>query len=206
MNKFEQLRIRSYYAVPTDYFKCATHVPRVFSDIQVHLPIIESFAKLCSSAAEFGVRDGHSTVALLRGLSKGQWRRDAKLISYDIESTPFVEEMMRNMGDWPCQWQFRLKSSIEPPAIEEVDLLFVDTLHTYVHVGQELALHGRQAKKYIIYHDHVTCGEFDLSGENPKAIGIAPAIKDFQEKYPGEYKNVYESNDCNGLLVLERIL
>lgn len=201
---FQKLKVERFYAIPTDHFECRGHVPRMLSDIQLHLPILQYFASKCESAVELGVRDGHSTVALMTGLGKSPKGKEASLISYDIETTKFVEDMMKCMGEWPCKWLFKERSSIEPPAIEETDLLFLDTLHTFVHISQELAIHGRQAKKYLVYHDTTTCGARDLSGSNPNAIGILPAIMDFMDKYPNEYVVAYDSSECNGLLVLER--
>ena len=202
-NSFRSLRDHYFYANPTDYF-----VPRlppmhqICSDISLNLPVLEYFSKQCQTAAEFGVRDGHSTVAILSGLAQGPAKAEAKLISFDIEQTPIVNKLRRHS---PCQWEFLLRSSIQGPPIPEVDLLFIDTMHTYTHVKAELALHGRQARRYISFHDTTTCGEFDLSGPNPRERGIAPAIKEFLEQYPGEYRVAYESDCSNGMIIMERI-
>ena len=51
--------------------------------------------------------------------------------------------------------------------IEETDLLFIDTEHTYSQLLNELTLHGDKARKYIVLHDTATF----------------PALKDAINKY-----------------------
>ena len=40
--------------------------------------------------------------------------------------------------------------------IEETDLLFIDTLHTYDQLAAELARHGMKARRWIVLHDTTT--------------------------------------------------
>jgi hypothetical protein len=51
-------------------------------------------------------------------------------------------------------WLFRHGSTLEADVIEETDMLFVDTLHTYGQVKGELERHGNQARKYIVIPRH----------------------------------------------------
>lgn len=168
------------------------------SDIVLHLPVIEYYASLCEHCTEFGVREGHSTVALIAGC-KGD------VVSYDIEHSPVVD-LLRSIK-LPCKsWAFKLgdtgSAALE---MEETDFLFIDTLHTYEHVSKELALHGRKARKYLGFHDTFTCGQRDLSGPDPNVRGIMPAIQEFLAQFPGQYRTVYQTERNNGMLIVERV-
>ena len=72
-------------------------------------------------------------------------------------------------------FEFRLETTLGNQ-IEETDLLFLDTDHTYKQVKSELDLHGNKSKKYIIFHDTTT---FEFRGMNGDTIGIWPAIEEF---------------------------
>ena len=170
----------------------------VLSDIVLHLPVLEYYASLCNHVTEFGTRGGCSTAALLAGC-KGE------VHSYDIEVTPAVR-LFENM-DLPCKWHFHVGDTGSPQTnVAQTDMLFVDTLHTYEHVIKELTSHGRKAGMFLAFHDTFTCGELDLSGPDPTAKGILPAIEEFLAMYPNEYHTVYRTDCNNGLWVLKRVL
>ncbi len=181
----------------------APDLPRVdssvASDIVLHLPVLEYFASLCDHVVEFGVREGNSTAALIAGCR-------GEVHSFDIQPSPIVDSL-RAMS-LPCSnWRFLpLNTGDEQSAelVPETDLLFIDTLHTYAHVVKELRLHGRKARKFLVFHDTATCGEFDVSGTNPHAMGIMPAIEEFLNVYQGQYEVTFKTSACNGLLVLSR--
>ena len=84
--------------------------------------------------------------------------------------------------------------------IEETDLLFIDTYHTYGQLSKELELHGNKSRRYLIFHDTVTFGE---RGEDHKKPGIIKAIDEFL--WENKHWSVRESFiNNNGLVVLER--
>jgi hypothetical protein len=60
-----------------------------------------------------------------------------------------VERMAKEEG---IDFQFILGSSLTTQ-IPECDLLFIDTEHTYNQLTQELKLHSKKVRKYIILHD-----------------------------------------------------
>lgn len=175
------------------------------SDILLHLPVLEYLGSIVETIVEFGVRDGHSTLAFLAGLS-GVTKKPSSsrvLHSFDIELTPFVNRIL-SVSPLPVQWNFQVLDTGDQASahlVPEADLFFIDTLHTAEHVRKELRLHGHKAKQYIAFHDTSTCGEYDLSGPNPGAIGILPAIREFLAENP-EWRVFYRSELCNGLLVL----
>lgn len=175
-----------------------------YSDTVLHLPVLQYFASLCDHVTEFGTRDGHSTLAFLAGVGDKSAASVGKghVVSYDIDRTTIVGRL-QNMT-LPCSWTFHQKSTLDV-VIENTDMIFFDTLHTYEHLSKELKLHGRKARKFLAFHDTHTCGVHDLSGANPSAIGIMPAILEFLLEHHGKYKKVYETKWNNGLLILERI-
>ena len=195
MTDFDLFALSHYQRVPASPAEPkATEL--LFSDIVSHLPVLEFFASLCSHVTEFGVRDGSSTVALLKGC-RGQ------VHSYDIERTPSVNRLQSML--LPCIWTFHQASTVQIEPIPETEMLFIDTMHFFEHVLKELQIHGRQAKRFLAFHDTFTCGHFDISGPNPNTRGILPAIELFLASYPDEYRTVYRTDACNGLWVLARI-
>lgn len=191
--------LRNYYFHLTPYEPGAVKLNE-YSDIVLHLPVLQYYASLCEHVTEFGVRDAHSTVALLAG-------KPNELHSFDICRTRAIDLLEQMRNELPCRWVFTLLDTGYPGTahmVGDTDLLFIDTLHTYEHVKKELALHGRKARKYLAFHDTYTCGLRDLSGPDPHATGILPAINEFLAQYPGEYETVYRTDANNGLWVLKK--
>lgn len=194
--------MESFHDLKNDYF---THIPTSFgqsiqrevkhSDISAHLPVLEYYSSLCKHVTEFGVRQGYSTVALISG-------KPDVVHSYDIDRSPMVAKLESMV--LPTKWVFHQGDTSNPElGVEETDFIYVDTMHTYDHVTKELTLWGRKARKFLGFHDTFTCGYVDES--NTKQKGILPAINEFLEKYPGEYKTVYRTDFNNGCWILERI-
>jgi hypothetical protein len=196
MSPFERVCQSVFHRVAVGPHELPT--PSVFgSDIVLHLPVLEYYASLCRHVTEFGVRDGYSTIALLSGCR-------GEVHSYDLVDPP--ARPLLSAIELPCSWVLHLGDTGSPDlVVGETDFLFVDTLHTYAHVTQELAHHGRKARRYLGFHDTFTCGMVDRSGPDPNARGILPAIHEFLARYPGEYRTVFHTDRCNGLWVLERV-
>lgn len=154
-------------------------------DIGEHLETLKSYSAKCDRVVEFGVRTGNSTLALLAG-------QPVTLISYDIE--PFTGEnfeLIMNAEDNFTEFYFEQASTLDI-TIEECDMLFIDTEHTYKQLRAELEKHGNKASKFIIFHDTVAFG-----------YELLPAINEFIEENPHWYiaANYYNNN---GLMILER--
>jgi hypothetical protein len=163
------------------------------SDINQNLPVLYELAKECETIVEMGVRTGVSTRAFLN--------TDAALMSIDIKKNTTVEKLfaLANAGGKSCQYIINDVLQIE---ISETDLLFIDTLHTYEQLTQELKLHGNKAKKYLIFHDTHT---FGVSGENGiDKRGLMPAIIEFLIANPHWSFYIHKTNN-NGLTVLKRL-
>ena len=163
------------------------------SDINENVHLLNDLAQHCETITEMGVRTGVSTRAFLYS--------SARLISYDIqlnESVARLFDLARKAGrDVTYQQADVLKIQIEP-----TDLLFIDTLHTYGQLRQELRRHGNQAQKYIAFHDTYT---FGLTGEvGPDRRGLLSAVIEFVMANPHWRFHTYRTNN-NGLTILERV-
>lgn len=154
------------------------------SDISEHLGMLRLLARTCSHITEFGVRSGNSTVAFLAGLPVG-----GRLSSYDCQPPPFTG---------PSAWTFHQARTDELTDIEETDLLFLDTLHTYAQLRAELR-HGNRARQWLVFHDTVTFGTVGEDGGQ----GLMPAILEFTAENP-HWRTFAACQHNNGLLVLER--
>jgi hypothetical protein len=166
------------------------------SDIHEHLPVLYELAKDCNHIIEMGVRTGISTRAFLRV--------DARLISYDIVTDQKVVDLINEAKKAGKDATF-IEADVLKIDIEETDLLFIDTWHTYEQLKQELSLHGNKSRKYMVFHDTNT---FGLKNEGGQAYstsqGLLPAIIEFLMANPHwRFKKFLTNN--NGLTVLERL-
>ena len=158
------------------------------SDINEHLPTLKKYAEECSHITEMGVRWVVSTWAFLAGKPK-------KLISYDINNHPNIEEVKKAADNFEF-----IRADVLKTEIEETDLLFIDTWHCDHQLRSELKLHADKVRRYVICHDTTT---FGLRGEDG-GEGLKKALNEFLEEDPNwKVKEVFENN--NGLIVLERI-
>jgi hypothetical protein len=83
--------------------------------------------------------------------------------------------------------------------IEETDLLFIDTLHTYDQLTTELARHAAKVRRWIVLHDTTT---FATQGQESDPRGLWPAVEEFLTEGTFVLKERRENN--NGLTILER--
>lgn len=187
------------------------------SDINEHIFNMIDYAKDCSHITEMGVRGIVSTWAWLYALSFKQ--KDAtvlkKLISYDIQNPAKFNASIQDVYDtadfYNINFQFHEKNVLDIE-IEQTDLLFIDTWHSYKQLKAELALHSDKVNKYIIFHDTTSYADRDEHyyiewGEEwcPEGIGIWRAIEEFLNGSKNwKLEKRYMNN--NGLTVIKRIL
>jgi hypothetical protein len=163
------------------------------SDINEHMPTLKKYAEKCEHITEMGVSTANSTYGLLMGKPK-------KMISYDIEKKSEVEYIENLTNSNNINFTFICKDVLTVE-IEETDLLFIDTKHTYTQLSQELKLHAGKVKKYLLFHDTVSFGE---KGEHDQDKGLIPAIEEFlQDNTDWNLIEKFENN--NGFTVLEKI-
>jgi cephalosporin hydroxylase len=160
------------------------------SDIQHQLGLLFSLAR--GNVLELGTRGGVSTHALLAGVE----RAGGHVWSVDIEDCSQVA------AGHP-QWTFIRGSSTDaelpgklamsrlPDAVEGIDLLLIDTEHTYEQAAAELALWCPYIKPggTILMHDPETFP------------GVRRAAREFAAKHGWSITIV---TPCNGMAVITR--
>lgn len=160
------------------------------SDINEHLPALRDLASECTTVVEMGVRTCVSTWAFIEGLKSG-----CTLVSIDIKHpgkygsdiTP-VEKACKNKG---INFKFYEADTLVTD-IPEVDMLFIDTLHESAQLDGEIKRHSEKAKKYIVFHDTVSC-----------ETELMPVINKWLKNKKWKIKEHYLNN--NGLLICERV-
>lgn len=178
------------------------------SDINEHLPTLRELASYCSDITEMGCWRGLSSFSLACGLMDAHHRdgSEGRLTVYDFNRA-YLEDVEKKLEAFkeftePGIIDIRCRvGDTREIEIDETDLLFIDSWHTYTQLNIELQRHGNKARKYLAFHDVVSFGFVGEDGESP---GLQQAIDDFMEENPHwvEYAR-YENN--NGLLILERV-
>jgi hypothetical protein len=170
-------------------YKQATVLP---SDINENVHILYELAKECSTVIEMGVRTGVSTRAFLN--------TDVELISFDIVLNNGVKRLFEAAQSIGKKVRY-INENVLYIEIDEVDMIFIDTLHTYEQLSAELRLHGNKARKYLAFHDTYTFGLKGEVGSDNK--GLLSAIIEFMMNNPHWKFKVHKTNN-NGMTVLER--
>jgi hypothetical protein len=174
------------------------------SDINEHLETLYTYGSKCDTIAEFGVFQVTSTYAFAA-------TRPQKLICVDINSNDNITTFLEECKLDNINVTFVQASTIDY-TLETVDLLFIDTLHTYNQLTKELERHHDKVKKYLIFHDTESYGisdEINYTGlvadsDNGKR-GLNLAISEFLQKNQNwKIAEVFTNN--NGLTVIKNTL
>lgn len=166
------------------------------SDINEHLKRMFELSEGAVSIAEFGVRSGESTRAFLAAKPK-------RLYSFDTSTNCAVGVQAAPGTRWIKLFDPVRGDSLKADLPEEVDIVFIDTLHTRDQVYAELTRHSKQCKRYLLGHDFF--GPFGAAcqvGENKG--GVQAGVKAFLAEHP-EWKIKETHSHNNGLFVLERV-
>lgn len=180
------------------------------SDINEHLPTLYNLATEVEKITEFGTRDGESTTAFLAAI-----QNTAKTLTcYDLYRSVNIEIF----EEFP-NYKFYNADTLQT-TINKTDLLFIDTLHTYFQLFNELNLHSQQVSKYIALHDTTTYGEQDEPFYLPvhfvkmsdkaytttQKTGLNSAVDDFLNlTNDGANWHVFQTyTNNNGLTILKR--
>lgn len=157
------------------------------SDINEHLPTIRKYARISENVVELGVRGMVSTWAMLAGYPR--WMRSIDIV-HPSEHGGNVSEAKRMAKEERIDWDFIKASSLEVE-LPRHDLLFIDTIHSYEQLSQELKIHPHNTVKYIIMHDST----------------LSPMARAINEFLAGNndwrVKEHFENN--NSLTVLQRV-
>lgn len=173
---------------------CLTH-----STIGEHVFTLRSYAAKCDHVTEFGVERIGSTWALLAALPK-------KLVCVDMVHPSSlgasIDEIANAAKEAGVEFQFIHANDLEI-FIDPTDMLFIDTLHTYPQLRQELSLHAANVRKYILMHDTETYG---VVGSAPGQRGLLPALEEFLASKEGSnWKIIEVFRNMHGLTVMQRI-
>ena len=191
-------------------FDQGTLYRRGIVDINEHLPTLRKYASQCEHVTEMGTRFAISTFALIMGKPK-------KFISIDMNYhffKPHEAEIVSFAEACGTPFQF-VEADVLKIDIEQTDMLFIDTLHTYNQLSKELRKHEKSVNKWIVLHDTITFGQRDedfyLNGEISEEIkhdsiskrGLYNALIDFlAENNNWKIKEHFTNN--NGLTIIER--
>ena len=164
------------------------------SDINEHLETLRSLSSRVDDVTEFGVRDVVSTVAIVLGCP-------GMVNSFDaVAESPRIAAMKRVCRDAMKPWVFSRADVLEMAPIDETDLLFIDTFHSYAQLSRELIKHATSVTTYIVLHDTTTFGDRGMDGKSP---GLWQAVEEFVEREP-HWRVIARHTHNNGLTVLER--
>lgn len=188
--------------------KCSTP-----SDINENLPILKKYASECAHVTEMGVRSIVSTWALLAANPKQVVSIDLIHPSIYGGNLEEVEALTKAQG---IDFRFIEGNTLQID-IAQTDLLFIDTLHSYIHLISELRKFNKKVNKYIVLHDTETFAFRDEDGIviddsrmdevnkliNIEKTGLWTAVVDFLQEYP-EWEVLEKATNNNGMTVLAR--
>jgi hypothetical protein len=163
-----------------------------------YMDILYEYAKECETIVEFGINEVNSTWAFLKANPK-------KLTSVDLVlATKHRTRLYPNNPELHNPWLEQAKvlaklnnieyefieSDTRVLEIENSDLLFIDTEHTYEVLRAELFKHGSKINKYIILHDVVLFKQ------------MLPAVTEFIKNNPNW--SIFETFESTpGLMILK---
>ena len=162
------------------------------SDINEHVPVLSALAEQCDHVTEMGVRGGISTIGLIAG-------NPSLYVGYDINEAPGHLKLLA--AEAGVEYSHVVASTLDVE-IMATDLLFIDTLHNYAQLKEELTRHAQNVARWIVMHDTETFGKKDEVGVGP---GLQQAIDEFLADNNEEWQMVDQVTNNNGLTVLERI-
>jgi len=143
----------------------------------------------CESYTELGVNQGATLVtAMLEGIKKIR-AYDIKLAAYNPAKKFFESYAKDNNVDYAIFEANTLKCKIE-----EADLFYIDTVHRYHHLTQELLRHGHKAQKYIVFHDT------EINQGKP---GLRVAVQEYVAKN-SEWKIITDCKIDVGFMTIKR--
>lgn len=185
------------------------------SVINEHIPTLKILSQECTSVVEIGIGHLYSTFGILYGLSENS-NTQRSYLGIDLNIPPSDKfTCAKNLAEANgINFQFLQANDMEIQ-IENTDLLFIDSLHTYCHLTYELEKFSPYAMKYIAMHDtSYPWGNIDDNAYNgnyseyPSHIdrnkkGLWPAVEDFLKNHPEWSLHARYFNN-NGFTILKR--
>lgn len=191
-------------------------------DINEHIPALIKYGSECDIITEMGVRWITSTWAFLGCAPKqltsydmrdpSTWDTGGEGENQDIIHRGYntIKEVYEVADEFGLNFKF-IQANVLEVEIEETDLLFLDTWHSYKQLKAELNLHSSKVKKYIVFHDTTTYATIDETNYEAlglewkaEGIGIWKAIEEFLQNNPQWILEERFMNN-NGLTIIKRI-
>ena len=142
---------------------------------------LKRLLKNCDSYTEFGVAQGGTlAIPCLNGIKKVRGY-EINLQYYNKASKYF---------DLDIDFKVINESTLTTSPIDEVDLLYIDSVHTCEHLTKELNRHAHNVNKYIVMHDTFS-------------RQLMPSIKRFIEKNK-EWKIITNCTDSVGFVSIAK--
>lgn len=162
-------------------------------DLNEHFPLLLEFGVQCSHITEFTKRR-ESTVIWLTSAAK-------QIVSYNLEAGDEVVRVCQALAqrDKVTDLKVEQKSSTEVPAIEETDLLFLDTVHHADRLRGELGKYGGQVRRFIVVRGTGAFGYVAEGGGD----GMFAALREWVE-LRSDWRVVFHTNAQYGITILSR--
>lgn len=185
----------------------ATHVAEF-------LPTLKMLAQDCKSIVEIGASGLQATWGLLEGLKESRQTQKSFLAIDQYAPKEFkIHEIKKAAHKEGIDFKYWSVNDLYIQ-LEPVDMLYLDSIHTYRHLTTELASYESQVKKYIVIHN---TGQIWGHRDDPRFIddynenllslgkrGQVQAVIDFLSKNP-QWQVYSHHEKGTGLTILKRV-
>jgi len=171
-----------------EIFEVIKSMPR---DLEEHMDLLKGLSSKCSHVTEIGKRK-ESLVALAAGKPK-------KLVSHNTEWHQ-VGDRVEELAKLDIEIERTPISSEQIESIEKTDMLFIDTVHTYSRMIDELNKFAPSVKRFIVARGTQANGEVGEDG----GAGILYALRFFMKENP-QWSVIEHYENQYGLTVLGRL-
>lgn len=194
------------------YEDAARALAVVAGDVNAHLPKLIELGNQVGGKriVELGVRGGISTVAWLAAVHANEghlWAVDVNPVPGHVRTAERCTSIRGRSTD-PAVVQ-AITSAADG---EGLDLVFVDTDHTYELTAQEIGTWAPLVRTggMLVFHD-VAVERFDHHRAEDGYAAQPPypvrtAVREWLERHEGEWAVAYETSECNGLVAIKRVL
>lgn len=182
------------------YDDCRSTPSDIFEHLEyMHDLVVEHNAQ---TVVELGVRSGNSTAALLAAVE----RTGGHLWSVDVCLIPQTNYVLfaraagvTNRGDEGALWTFIIGNDLEVAhrLPERIDVLFIDTSHTFAQTLAELRLYGPRAD-VVLLHDTML-ERPDASPPSDPSFPVRAAVDVYLDESGRSFTNF---EHCYGLGVI----
>lgn len=186
------------------------------SDIYQHIPVLKELAQQCSSVIEIGIRYMVSSWGIFEGLAHSPFPNRSYL-GIDLAFPPKESfDQAKSLAEQNGITFNFLQANDMDIELEQADMLFIDSLHTYCHLTYELETFSPKIRKFITMHDTSApwgnqdddqytgdYSEYPAQYDRYKR-GLWPAVEDFLKRHP-EWTLQERRLNNHGFTILRRV-